>query len=1655
MAEETVEALELQISANASDAASVIERLSTSVDTFGKNISKYIQDMSSFASALEKIVSSVSNLSGVSGMKNIINAAAAAAKGAKAAAVGKAFKPIIPPTRFSDTVKGETRNVRDSSGRTFRFDQSSNALGRSLNQKYNTGFSNKRLSEDIQEIRNKLLAGATDAAMKQIEEMAQNIVSQARSSSDGGLVEAFNKYFGNGILTLDKKDTQNVISQFGSIKAANEALKNIGVLAQLEGSILDRGASLDEIWSGRSTASGDVDLTRSGDAADDLREMMANLGMAGSSDLGELLRELGNTGDRRHQNWLNENFMGDQNAAQAEVFSELLKSIIGNTPVDASKAAEQTRAELKKAQEAAEEAKRIAQEMDAAWKDQARWNREQDQRYRGQYTSRDVRQQMNLDWKSSEVDDVVDNTAQEVAEWKAAEDEKDRAFMGQLAEGIVQDQTIGPGMNMQDFIDQTTGVSREFKSAAESAEVFRTAIADEVVQNATIPATQSLQDMIEQITGVGRAFKDAAESAGVFNAAVAGEAKPSGETNAEYRARTRNILDDALAQSYRITEAREAAKNDPIALLRSQLSDATPEMLRANVNRFGVEKTQQWYNGMLPDIAKQGVEAGLISQDTADEMLRIAGYMTEVKDGAHQTAEEFLNANNQVDLMNMKLEAVGAQLEGALNSEEQDPAKIARLAEQYNKLSDRIKKVSDASRDANGQSVKLRDVLGALGKRIEKSILGQLARVAKMRALRSVVKWIGTAFKEGIDNIYQWSKALNGHFAGAMDTIASKTMFAKNSIATAFAPAIEALVPIVSRVASWINAASNAIAQFMAKLTGATTWTKAIETVEEWGDTAKKAIGGASKGVKDLLADWDELNIIQSETGGGGGGAGSKTKTDTSKMFEEVSTFDKWTEKFEAIKNIVATIGAGIAGWFAIGEIQGFLDKLGLANSKVDGIFSKIREGVKGAVLLGVSFVLADQAGKTIANEGLSGTAILEALGSAATGALGGWFVGHAFGGTAGGVIGAITGLTIDLLIGINAYYEERDNNAREVVRGMLENKVYKFDVNAVAEEVRVTIANAAAARESVRKSLEQTLTDIEVLKLGVNRDESWNKIYDDLMNDNDGLLANIRKELEADSAVITMYYQLKQKTSNPAEGENGASGTDDEAFKLDLKVNETLQSYYNDLGEKFAECFTEGEVAKLKQGKDEIAMAIINQIAEAQRAAERARGEAELKIGLVEKMSKTDPETVMRNMGKEMEEYEKNLANMQREADKAYLLTQESSLAQLKTLDPESELIEPLEKEIQAAWDRLNANEYEAQVHAEFIIDNANVIKDFIRDNFNISGKTWEQFFSENGGLNSAFGDTLRRFVNGDGQLKNAAGQIYGNVNRMLGLDFGNTLLKDYGVGIDDIFGDQFVEDLTGQILKWGGADENNVRQFLDELGVTKELIDRVLGSTVEETKPEEIKPEEIKPEETIPEETRPRQEIEEEVELDDEPMLEMTKAQIEAAQDYWDSVRELTPDEQELRRDILEELFGDDPAGLERLYDLMESWDPWEEDLPDWWWSEEDNGASVGAGGGGGAPTNWFTGAGDETFEMDASGSGLATDEAVKSLGESVGLDMDASNALMQLATRTLAAIENYSRITAGKNMTVVVSPSSAMGRNGANSGAMYAQVTGDDNP
>lgn len=218
------------------------------------------------------------------------------------------------------------------------------------------------------------------------------------------------------------------------------------------------------------------------------------------------------------------------------------------------------------------------------------------------------------------------------------------------------------------------------------------------------------------------------------------------------------------------------------------------------------------------------------------------------------------------------------------------------------------------------------------------TLLSSLKRIAFYRIIRTVIKEVGQALKEGIKNLYGWSTLVNGQFKTSMDTISTSMLYLKNSIGAAVAPIINALAPAIDFLIDKVVALINVINQLFARLSGAMFWTRAKKKATDFGE----AVGGAGDAAKEAihyLAPFDELNVLPDNKDHGGGGGGG---ADFSDMFEEVTEFN------EEIKNFADAIKQAIrdGDWQGLGTLLG--DKINELIGRIDfaGIGAKVGEKI-------------------------------------------------------------------------------------------------------------------------------------------------------------------------------------------------------------------------------------------------------------------------------------------------------------------------------------------------------------------------------------------------------------------------------------------------------------------------------------------------------------------------------------------------------------------------------------------------------------------------------------------------------------------------------------------------------------------------------------
>lgn len=297
-------------------------------------------------------------------------------------------------------------------------------------------------------------------------------------------------------------------------------------------------------------------------------------------------------------------------------------------------------------------------------------------------------------------------------------------------------------------------------------------------------------------------------------------------------------------------------------------------------------------------------------------------------------AQNIVQTSSQVDILKKKIDGLYGKLAKALEvGASQDS--IASYISQIQRLEGELRELETSSSGAKKSAKEISSAFKDLANSAKGFAKLGIAKAANSlrnsfsglnkqlnyfgAAIKNVIVYsaisrtfgaINTGVKTGTNNLYQYSKIISGEFAASMDRLASSLQYFQNSIGAAVAPLINSFAPAIELAVDKVVELINSVNQLFAKLTGASSWTKAVKVQKEYAEAADDAASAN----KNLLAGFDELNVIQSQSGGP-----SASAADYSTMFEEVP-LDSYT-----LPDFVQTIKDKIeeGDWKGVGQTLG------------------------------------------------------------------------------------------------------------------------------------------------------------------------------------------------------------------------------------------------------------------------------------------------------------------------------------------------------------------------------------------------------------------------------------------------------------------------------------------------------------------------------------------------------------------------------------------------------------------------------------------------------------------------------------------------------------------------------------------------------------
>ncbi len=208
-----------------------------------------------------------------------------------------------------------------------------------------------------------------------------------------------------------------------------------------------------------------------------------------------------------------------------------------------------------------------------------------------------------------------------------------------------------------------------------------------------------------------------------------------------------------------------------------------------------------------------------------------------------------------------------------------------------------------------------------------------------------------------------------GDMARTLDTPANQLRVLKaqaeqaaRALGNTFIPVLNAILPYAIAAANAIRMIANALASLFHFAMPEVDYSGISGAAGAANDLDQNlgSAGGSAKKLNELLADWDELNIIQSESGGGGGGGsgagggagawdfdlpeydflGGLIKTRADAILAEWKPVITWIEdNLESILAVAEGIGAAIMGWSLAKRFMPSIKKTnGLLNNLLKGV---------------------------------------------------------------------------------------------------------------------------------------------------------------------------------------------------------------------------------------------------------------------------------------------------------------------------------------------------------------------------------------------------------------------------------------------------------------------------------------------------------------------------------------------------------------------------------------------------------------------------------------------------------------------------------------------------------------------------------------------
>lgn len=408
-------------------------------------------------------------------------------------------------------------------------------------------------------------------------------------------------------------------------------------------------------------------------------------------------------------------------------------------------------------------------------------------------------------------------------------------------------------------------------------------------------ASNAVSNLTDNLEATAEAGKRAVKAVGKFDPSdVSGltihrwndDSNLIGDTSEISEEQRRELAENAKAARESAQEAADAFNGE-----KEKVNELYDSIKKLKAELKSLEKSGKWWGDDEYDEA--AIKLNELNKQ-AQEYKK-----TTLSPEIDNTADSVSRLGQKVDNLSKKL--ISAGISGLKN-------KIKSIGKTIDGLVSKLLKLTSSA--IIGGLQRISSGIFGINKSANKSTLS-LKNLLKyafgIRSLFVLINRIRSAAVEGLQNLAKYDSL--GNVNQSISSLISALTRLKNSFATAFAPIITAVAPILVRFINLISEAVTRVGMLIAALTGQKTFTRAVAVQENYAasldktaDSAKKATK-AVKGYINPLDEMDRYDSGKNDTGtGSGGGYAGPSAGD---MFEEVPIANSLKGIADKIKKLI------------------------------------------------------------------------------------------------------------------------------------------------------------------------------------------------------------------------------------------------------------------------------------------------------------------------------------------------------------------------------------------------------------------------------------------------------------------------------------------------------------------------------------------------------------------------------------------------------------------------------------------------------------------------------------------------------------------------------------------------------------------------------